>query len=486
MKKYDANLIVIGAGSGGLVTAYIAAAIKAKVILIEMGDMGGDCLNTGCVPSKSLIASAKYIHDIRNSENFGIRKAECEFDFADIMARVHSIIDSLRPHDSVERYTSLGVDVIKGEATILSRHKVQVNGNTYTARSIVIAAGAEPLVPPIEGLDDTGFHTSDTIWGITELPRKMVVLGGGPIGCELAQCFARFGSEVTLVEMTNRILIREDPEFSNHILKRFATEGVRVMTSHKAVRAERRGDARVLVCEGPGKTEEIEFDTLLLALGRAARIEGYGLDSLKIPISPQRRVEVNEYLQAGYDNIYAVGDVTGPYQFTHAASHQAWYACVNALFSPFKKFKADYSVLPWATYTDPEVARVGLNELEAKEQNVPYEVTTYSLSELDRAKADGHPEGSIKILTVPGKDRILGVTIMGKHAGDLIAEFVLAMRHGLGLNKILGIIHSYPTWMEANKFAAGNWKKAHAPGWALNLLRKYHGWRRFRAGGSLD
>ena len=478
MKKHDANLIVIGAGSGGLVTAYIAAAIKAKVFLIEKGEMGGDCLNTGCVPSKSLIASAKYIHDIKHSENFGIRKAECEFDFADIMKRVHSIIDSIRPHDSVERYTSLGVDVIKGEATILSRNKVQVNGATLTAKAIVIAAGAEPLVPPIEGLDETGYFTSDTLWNITELPKKMVVLGGGPIGCELAQCFARFGSQVTLVEMVNRILIREDPEFSNHILKRFATEGIRVLTSHKAVKATNREGSKFLICEGPGKAEEIEFDTLLLALGRAARIDGYGLNQMKIPITPQRRVEVNEYLQAGYSNIYAVGDVTGPYQFTHAAAHQAWYASVNALFSPFKKFKADYSVLPWATYTDPEVARVGLNELEANEKHIPYEVTTYSLAELDRAKADGHAEGWIKVLTVPNKDRILGVTIISKHAGDLIAEFVLAMRHGLGLNKILGTIHSYPTWMEANKFAAGNWKKAHAPEWVLKFLQKYHGWRR--------
>ena len=477
-KKYDANLIVIGAGSGGLVTAYIAAAVKAKVILIEKGEMGGDCLNTGCVPSKSLIASAKFIHDIKHSKNYGVRQAECIFDFADIMSRVHAIIDSIRPHDSVERYTSLGVDVIKGEATILSPHTVQVNNQTYSARAIIIAAGAEPLVPPIEGLAKTGYYTSDTIWHLTQLPKKMIVLGGGPIGCELAQCFARFGSEVTLVEMTDRILIREDSEFSEHVSRKFTDEGITVLTSHKAVRATTQDGRHILLCTGPVDMVEVEFDTLLLALGRAARLNGYGLSNLKIPISPQRRIQANEYLQAGYNNIYVVGDVTGPYQFTHSAAHQAWYASVNALFHPIKKFKVDYSVLPWATYTDPEVARVGINELEAKEQNIDYEITLYDLSELDRAKADGHADGLIKVLTVPGKDRILGVTIMGKHAGDLIAEFVLAMRHGLGMNKILGTIHSYPTWMEANKYAAGNWKKAHAPEWALNLLEKFHRWRR--------
>jgi len=476
--KYDANLIVIGAGSGGLVTAYIAAAIKARVILIEKGEMGGDCLNTGCVPSKSLIASAKYIHGIRNSGNYGIKSATCDFDFTDIMSRVHTVIESIKPHDSVERYTSLGVKVIKGDAKIVSRNSVSVNGKQYSARSIVIAAGAEPFVPPIKGIDQVSYYTSDTIWNLTELPKKLVVLGGGPIGCELTQCFARFGSKVTLVEMSDQIMGREDPEFAEHIAGRFKAEGVTVLDHHKAQEVIFKDGKKYLVCERDGNTMEVEFDQILMALGRAAQINGYGLEQLNIPITPRRTIDANEYLQAGYSNIYAVGDVVGPYQFTHAAAHQAWYACVNALFSPFKKFKVDYSVLPWATYTDPEVARVGLNERDAKEQAIAYEVTTYDLGQLDRAKADGHAEGMIKVLTVPGKDRILGVTIMGKHAGDLIAEFVLAMRHGLGLNKILGTIHAYPTWMEANKYAAGNWKKAHAPAWALILLEKFHRMRR--------
>jgi pyruvate/2-oxoglutarate dehydrogenase complex dihydrolipoamide dehydrogenase (E3) component len=476
--KYDANLIVIGAGSGGLVTAYIAATIKAKVILVEKGEMGGDCLNTGCIPSKSLIASAKFIHEISQSENYGIRRANCDFDFAEVMQRVHRVIDSIRPHDSVERFTALGVDVIMGQAEITSRHSVRVNGQEFTARSIVIAAGAEPFVPPIEGMEHCGYYTSDTIWNLTELPDKMVILGGGPIGSELTQCFARFGSEVTLVERSDRIMVREDREFSDQLTRTFTDEGVTVRTGHDAQRVLIKDGRKFLQCEHNGKTVDVEFDTLLVALGRAARLEGYGLENLDIPLSSRKSIEANEYLQAGYTNIYAVGDVTGPYQFTHFAAHQAWYACVNALFSPFRKFRVDYSVIPWCTYTDPELARVGLNEQDAKQQNIAYEVTRYDLSELDRARTDGHAEGSIKVLTVPGKDKILGATIIGKHAGDLIAEFVLAMSHGLGLNKILGTIHAYPTWMEANKFAAGNWKKAHAPPWALNLLEKFHRWRR--------
>ncbi len=476
--KYDANLIVIGAGSGGLVTAYIAAAIKAKVILIERGDMGGDCLNTGCVPSKSFIASAKLLHDIRHSQNLGIRQASASFDFADIMQRVQEVIASIAPHDSVERYTSLGVDVIQGEAQILSRNSVRVNGKTWTAKSIVLATGAEPFVPPIPGLDQVDYYTSDTIWNLRELPKKLVVLGGGPIGCELAQCFARFGSEVSLIEGQDQILMREDEEFSRQIAETFREEGIRVLTGHFATGVVVDGNSKKLVCKSGDNEVEIEFDQMLMALGRAARLDGYGLENIKIPVSPRRTIETNPYLQAGYPDIYAVGDVTGPYQFTHAAAHQAWYACVNALFRPLKKFKVDYSVLPWATYTDPEVARVGLNELDAREQNVPYEVTEYDIGQLDRAKTDGHATGTIKVLTVPGKDKILGVTIVSRHAGDLIAEFVLAMRHGLGMNKILGTIHAYPTWMEANKYAAGNWKKAHAPAWALNLLEKFHRWRR--------
>ncbi len=478
MSSYDANLVVIGAGSAGLVSAYIAAAVKAKVILVERGAMGGDCLNTGCVPSKSLIASARLLHRIHHAEHWGIHTAKAEFDFRDIMARVKSVIAAIEPHDSVERYTGLGVEVIQGEANVRSPTEVEVNGRVIKTRNIILATGAEPFVPPIPGLDEVDYLTSDNIWELEELPPRLVVLGGGPIGCELAQCFARFGSKVSIVEMLPRILIREDEEVAGFMADRFRSEGIDLHTGYKATRVSTENGQKVLHCESDDGNLEIPFDGILVAVGRAPRTKGAGFDAIGIPLTQRRTIETDDYLQAGYPSIFACGDVVGPYQFTHVASHQAWYAAVNALFRPLKKFKVDYRVIPWATYTDPEVARVGLNELDAREQGIPYEVTRYPLSDLDRALADGEATGEIKVLTVPGKDRILGATIVGSHAGDLIAEFVLAMKHGIGLNKILGTIHAYPTWMEANKFAAGNWKKAHAPQWVLGLLEKFHRWRR--------
>jgi len=477
VSNFDANIVVIGAGSAGLVSAYIGAAVKAKIILIEKGRMGGDCLNTGCIPSKSLIASAKLLHQIKHSEQWGIKKASAEFDFKDIMARVRNIIQTIEPHDSVERYSGLGVEVIQGSATIKSPTEVEVNGRIIRTRNIIIATGAVPFIPPVKGLDQVDYLTSDNIWDMQDLPQKLVVLGGGPIGCELAQCFARLGSEVSMVEMLPQIMIREDEEIAGFMVDRFGQEGVNIRTSHTATRVEVLGNQKILHCEHNGEQVAVEFDQILVAVGRAARSSGYGMEELKIPLTKRRTIETDQYLQAGYPSIFACGDIVGPYQFTHVAAHQAWYASVNALFRPFKKFKVDYSVIPWATYTDPEVARVGLNEQDAREQGIDYEITRYELSQLDRALADGHAAGVVKVLTVPGKDKILGATIVGSHAGDLIAEFVLAMKHGLGMNKLLGTIHAYPTWMEANKFAAGNWKKAHTPQWALNLLERFHRWR---------
>lgn len=476
--SFDRNLVVIGAGSAGLVSAYIAAAVKAKVTLIEKDRMGGDCLNTGCVPSKALIRSAKFLDHIRRAKEFGFKSASAEFDFADIMARVQAVIEAIEPHDSVERYTKLGVECIKGEARITSPYTVEVNGNVLTTRSIIIAAGARPFVPPIPGLEEVGYLTSDTVWGMRDLPKRLVVLGGGPIGCELTQCFARFGSQVTQVEMLPRIMIREDIEVSEHVVARFREEGVEVLVEHKAKQFKLEGGKKILVCEHQGRDVLIEFDEVLVAVGRAARLTGYGLEELGIPA--RGTVDVNEYLQTRFPNIYACGDVAGPYQFTHTAAHQAWYATVNALFGGLKRFKVDYSVIPWATFTEPEVARVGLNERDATEQGVAYEVTRYGIDDLDRAIADQEAQGFVKVLTVPGKDKILGVTIMGEHAGDLIAEYVAAMRHGLGMNKILGTIHIYPTLAEANKYAAGEWKRAHAPERVLGWLERFHGWRRGR------
>ncbi len=494
-KAFDRNLIVVGGGAAGLVTAYIGAAVKAKVTLVEAHKMGGDCLNYGCVPSKALIKSAKVAHQMRHAGRYGLAAAggptsspgiTPQFSFKQVMQRVNDVVRAIEPHDSVERYTQLGVDVVQGHARLLDPWtvEVQLNGGgtkRLSARSIVIAAGARPFVPPLPGLDEVGCLTSDTLWEsfsqLDDIPGRVVVLGGGPIGSELAQALARLGAQVSQVEMGDRILAREDAEVSELVKQSLQADGVQVLTGHKAVRCERtpQGDKQLIV-EHQGQTLALPFDALICAVGRSARLTGYGLEELGIPT--QRTVQTNEYLETLYPNIFAAGDVAGPYQFTHTAAHQAWYAAVNALFGDFKKFKADYRVIPWATFTDPEVARVGLNELEAREKGIAFEVTRYGIDDLDRAIADSAAHGFVKVLTVPGKDTILGVTIVGEHAGDLLAEFVLAMRWGLGLNKILSTIHTYPTLAESNKYVAGEWKRSHAPQGVLRWLARFHAWRR--------
>lgn len=480
--RFDNNIIVIGAGSGGLVTAYIAAAVKAKVTLIEKHKMGGDCLNTGCVPSKALIRSAKWLSQLNRFQEFGIKKASAEFDFADVMERVQNVIKTVEPHDSIARYTGLGVDVINGEAKIISPWEVQVKTDdgvkTLTTRSIVIAAGARPLLPPIPGIDNINPLTSDTVWDLRELPKRLLVLGGGPIGSELAQSFARLGSQVTVVEMLPRLLFREDLEVSEAVAAKFRREGIDLRLEHTAKEFVIEKGEKILIAEHQGAPVKLPFDEVLVALGRVANVKGYGVEELGITLSPNKTIDTNVFQETNYPNIYACGDVAGPYQFTHIAAHQAWYAAVNGLFGQFKKFRTDYSIIPWATFTDPEVARVGLNELDAKAQGIAYEVSTYGIEELDRAITDGEAHGFVKVLTQPGKDKILGVAIVGEHAGDLLAEFVLAMKHGIGLNKILGTIHIYPTLAEANKYVAGVWKRKHAPQGLLSLVGKFHAWRR--------
>ncbi|EGF30826.1 Dihydrolipoamide dehydrogenase [Oxalobacteraceae bacterium IMCC9480] len=481
--RYDYNMVVIGGGSAGLVSVYIAAAVKAKVALIERHQLGGDCLNTGCVPSKTLIRSAKLMSHIGRAHEFGLVQATAQVDFAAVMERVQRVIATIAPHDSAERYQGLGVDSLKGSARIVSPFAVELtepdgSTRTLTTRNIVIAAGARPFMPPIPGLDTMDAYTSDTLWSLRQLPRRLLVLGGGPIGCELAQAFARLGAQVTQVEMADRVMLREDADVSAMVASRFRAEGIALLTGHKAVRFLREGEQKILVAEHAGSEVRIAFDEVLVALGRKANVTGYGLEELGIGVSKTSTIETNDYLETLYPNIFAAGDVAGPYQFTHVAAHQAWFAAVNGLFGRFKKFKADYSVIPWATFTEPEVARVGLNEQEAIAAGVPYEIARYELDDLDRAIADGEAHGFVKVLTVPGKDKILGVTIVGDHAGDLIAEYVMAMKHGLGMNKILGTIHIYPTLAEANKFAAGVWKKAHTPERLLKWVAKYHAWQR--------
>lgn len=481
-QKFDVNLVVIGAGSGGLVTSYIAAAVKAKVILIEKNKMGGECLNTGCVPSKALIRSTRLLADTVRSPEFGIKSIQAEFDFADIMARVQKVIKTIAPHDSIERYTRLGVEVIEGAARIISPWEVEVAAadgkQTITTRAIVIATGSRPLAPPISGLENIEYLTSDTIWALRDKPKRMIVLGGGPIGCELAQAFARLGVQVTQIEMAARLLMREDQEVSDRVAATFQKEGIHVLLEHTAKQFLIENGDKILIAEHQGKEIRLPFDQVLLAIGRVANTTGYGLEDIGVELSPKHTVQVDEFQATNYPNIFACGDVAGPYQFTHTAAHQAWYAAVNALFGSIKKFRTDYSVIPWATFTDPEIARVGLNEQDAKEQHVAYEVSTYGLADLDRAITDGEAQGFVKVLTVPGKDKILGVTMVGEHAGDLIAEFVLAMKHNIGLNKVLGAIHIYPTLAEANKYVAGVWKHNHQPQMLLKWVAKFHTWKR--------
>ncbi|HEX4333303.1 MAG TPA: FAD-dependent oxidoreductase [Usitatibacter sp.] len=484
---YDNNVVVIGGGSAGLVTAYIAAAVKAKVTLVEKHRMGGDCLNTGCVPSKALIRTAKLLHDMKRSEELGIRQAPAQFDFAEVMERVQRVIGQVEPHDSVERYSELGVECLKGTAKITSPWTVEValgdgSARTLTTKNIVIAAGGRPNIPPIPGLAEAKPWTSDNVWQARTLPKRLVVLGGGPIGSELTQCFARLGSKVTQVEMLPRILAKEDPEFSALVTKAFREEGIDVLVGHKAQQVLQENGEKILVVEHEGVEKRIACDEILCAVGRVANTQGYGLEELGIPTTKQKTVDVNDFLQTLYPNIYACGDVAGPYQFTHTAAHMAWYCAVNSIFGSFRKFRVDYSVVPWATFTDPEVARVGLNETEAREKKIPYEVSVYGIDELDRAITDSEAVGRVKVLTKPGTDKILGATIAGEHAAEILAEYVAAMRHGFGMEKILGTIHTYPTMAEANKYAAGVWKRQHATRGQLELTRAIAAWGRGAAG----
>ncbi|OOE86154.1 dihydrolipoyl dehydrogenase [Salinivibrio siamensis] len=477
-QQFDRNMVVVGAGAGGLVSSYIAAVVKAKVTLVEKGSMGGDCLNTGCVPSKALIRAAKTMREIGKAKTFGIHTQTPAVDFSAVMTRVKQVITHIEPHDSVERYTKLGVECVQGEAHIVSPWEVEVNGERLTTRNIVIATGARPMLPPIPGLAEVTHYTSDTIWSLTELPPRLLVLGGGPIGAELAQSFSCLGSQVTLAEMADQLLSREDKDAAQLVEQALERDGVTVLTQHKVKAFEHSDNEQIALLDGPDGEKTVAFDAVLVALGRSANTKGFGLEKLDIPVTARGTIQVNEYLQTAYPNIYAVGDVAGPFQLTHASAHQAWYAAVNALFGQFKRFRADYSVMPAATYTSPEVARVGINEKEAKANQQEVEVTYYGIDDLDRAIADGNDHGFIKVLTPKGKDTILGVTIVGEHAGELLAEFTLAMRHGLGLNKILGTVHPYPTMSEAVKYTAGMWKQAHAPEKLLNWVEKYHRWMR--------
>jgi dihydrolipoamide dehydrogenase len=477
-KVFDRNLVVIGGGSAGLVSAYIAAAVKSKVSLIEKHKMGGDCLNTGCVPSKALIRSARILSQSRRAAEWGFDSIEVAYEFGKVMERVQRVVKQVEPHDSVARYSHLGVDVIEGEALITSPYSVEVNGIELRTPNIIVATGARPFVPPIKGIKEIDCLTSDNLWQLRERPERLLVLGGGPIGCELAQAFARFGSRVTLVEMMPRLMIREDEDVAEWVAQGFREEGIELLVGYKAIEFIQQDSEKCLICDHQGERLTLPFDQVLVAVGRKPNTSGFGLEALGVALNPNGTIKADEYLQTSIPTIYACGDVAGPYQFTHTAAHQAWYAAVNSLFGLFRRFKVDYSVIPFATFTDPEVARVGLNEQEAQQQGIEYEVTRFDLSELDRAIAEGETDGMVKVLTPPGQDRVLGATIVGENAGELIGEFTAAMKHGFGLNKILATIHIYPTRLEANKYAAGAWKRAHTPERLLKWVDRFHSWRR--------
>lgn len=478
-KDFDYNMVVLGAGSAGLVTAYISTAVNAKVALIEKNKMGGDCLNTGCVPSKAILKTSKIVHSIKESHKYGIKEASYSLDFKEVMGRVHKVIDEIEPHDSVERYTKLGVDCIKGTAKIISPWEVEIDGKRITAKNITIATGASPFVPPLKGIESVNYLTSENLWELQELPKELVILGAGPIGLEMAQAFQRLGSQVTVIEMAPRIMAAEDEDVASFVQKRLEAEGIRFVLNHRA--SEVRNNPKEVIAVNTmddSKSETISFDEILVAVGRRANVKGFGLENLNIPLRKNGTVETNEFLQTNYPNVFACGDVTGPYQLTHTAAHQAWFCAVNGLFGRFKKFKVDYSVIPWATYTDPEVATVGQNEQSLKAKGIAYDVTKYGIDDLDRAIADSSNYGFVKVMTKKDSDKILGATIVGINASDLILEFISAMKHGFGLNAILGTIHPYPSMGEANKYLAGNWKKARKPEKVLTYLRKFHRWER--------
>lgn len=473
-KKYDYNVIVIGGGAAGLVSAELASSFQGKVALIEKNHMGGDCLNTGCVPSKALIRSAKLMHEMKNSQKWGIFSSSARVDFLQVMERVKKIIQQIEPQDSVERFTQLGVDCHRGQAFIQSPFEVRVGDNTLTTKSIIIATGAKPFVPNIPGLDRVRYVTSDTIWDLKDLPRRLLILGGGAIGCELAQCFARLGSEVTVVEKADRLLPKSEPEASEELLEVFHEEGIHFLLSSTVSKFELY---QAHITGGAGD-QVVNFDVALVALGRVPNVKGFGLEQLNVQISASGAIEADEFFETNVPGIYACGDVMGAYHLTHASSYQAKYAALNALFSPYQKIHKDEQAMPSVIFTDPQVAQVGLTEEEAKKQNLDFEITQYGIQDLDRAITDGEARGFIKVLTPRGQDQILGATIVSGHAGEYLTQITSAIKHKIGLKKILKTIHPYPTFSEANQKVAGLWLKKHTPSGLVGFFKSFQQWRR--------
>lgn len=472
------NVVVIGGGTAGLVTAAATAALGGRVALVERGRMGGDCLNTGCVPSKALISSARLAAQIRRAREWGLEPLEPRLDLARVLESMRERRARIAPHDSQERFEGLGVDVVRAQARFLSPREVQAGELRLRARNFVIATGSRAAIPPIDGLADARPYTNETLFDeLREAPARMVVLGGGPIGCELGQAFARLGVKVTLVEVAPRILEKEDEDAAEAVRRHMEADGVRVMTGARAQRVSREGArVRMEVLAGGGGSETLEAEALLVAAGRVPNTEDLGLDAAGVA-HDAKGVRVDACLRTSRRHIYAAGDVAGGHQFTHVADDHARTIVRNILL-PWPAKRVDHAALPWCTYTSPEVARVGLNEAEARARGVAHDVWSCPFREVDRAVVEREEEGFVKVLTEKGGDRILGVTMVGERAGDLVHELVLAMKNGVGLRAVSATIHAYPTFAEAARKAADRAQRARLTPLATRLLAGIYRWRR--------
>jgi len=441
------HLVVMGAGTAGLVTAAGAAGLGAQVALVERGLMGGDCLNVGCVPSKALISAARQVAAVRDSSKFGVRSGPPDVDFPAVMQRMRRLRAAISPHDSAARFTELGVDVYFGQATFASNSTVQVGDRTLTFKRAVIATGARAAELPIPGLKEAGYLTNETLFSLTDLPRRLIVIGGGPIGCEMAQSFARFGSQVTLIDMAPRVLAREEEDASLAVQRSCARDGIELLLGAKVLRVETDGADKVVVAEWQNSERRVTGDQIFVGIGRTPNIDGLGLETVGVEADPQRGVRVDDRLRTTNNRIFAAGDVCSEYKFTHAADFLARIVIQNALF--MGRAKASKLIIPWCTYTSPEVAHVGIYPQEAAKRGITLSVFEQPFSGVDRAILDEDEDGFVRVYCRQGSDQILGATIVAPSAGDLIGNIVLAMKHRIGLKKIASVIQPYPTQADA-------------------------------------
>jgi len=470
------NLVVIGAGTAGLVSAAGAAGLGAKVALVERHLMGGDCLNVGCVPSKALIGAARAAAAVRDAAEFGVHAEGVRVDFGQVMERMRRLRASIAPHDSASRFSALGIDVFIGEGRFVDAQTVAVAGEKLRFKKAVIATGARAAAPAIQGLDQVEYLTNETIFALTELPPRLAVIGAGPIGCELAQVFARFGAHVLLLEATHGILPREDPDASERVLKSMLRDGVKLLCCGKQLKLSKADGGRVrLSAESHGQSYDEVVDEVLVAAGRLPNVEGLGLEAAGVAYS-KKGVQVNDRLQTTQPGIFAAGDICSPYQFTHAADFMARTVIRNALF--FGRAKASALTIPWCTYTEPEIAHVGLNPRQADEQGIELDTFTRELSDVDRAVLDGRTNGLVRVHVRKGSDKIAGATVVAHNAGDLVGEITLAMTNGLGLKQIAASIHPYPTQAEAIRQVGDAFNRTRLTPFTKALFARLMAWRR--------